>query len=76
MLHADVTHLVIAAFHQVYVETGLGFLESVYERSMAFALQDLGAEVRLQQPISARFRASVLARGETTERERHAGYGH
>ena len=56
MLHREITQLVITGFHQVYNELGLGFLESVYERATAIALEDLGAHVQRQLAIDARFR--------------------
>ena len=40
--HAELTEKIIGAFYGVYNELGPGFLESVYQRSMAIALTDLG----------------------------------
>ena len=36
--HTDVTELIIKGFYRVYNELGYGFLEKVYENSMAIAL--------------------------------------
>lgn len=44
-LYADLTHTIIGTFYEVYNELGHGFLESVYENSLAIALRGKGFEV-------------------------------
>lgn len=50
------TERIIGVFYDVYNELGHGFLESVYERSMEFALRDAGLLVLAQQPLPVLFR--------------------
>ncbi|HXZ79671.1 MAG TPA: GxxExxY protein [Terriglobales bacterium] len=54
--HGDVTAKVIRVFYDVYNELGHGFLESVYQQSMAIALTEVGLEVQCQVPIPVWFR--------------------
>jgi len=44
--HAELTEKIIGAFYAVYNELGPGFLESVYKRSMAIALNESGLKGR------------------------------
>ena len=46
--HRELTETIIGTFYKVYNELGHGFIESVYEKSLAIALRDKGHEV-LQQ---------------------------
>ena len=55
MLHADVTHEVLAAFHQVYRELGVGYLESVYEAAMMIVLEERGVAVERQAQLDVHF---------------------
>ena len=52
LLHADTTERIIEGFYDVYNALGHGFLEKVYENSMAVRLHQLGFSVTMQQPIS------------------------
>jgi len=54
--HADLTSDIIRCFYDVYNELGFGFIESVYENSLAFALRDKGFEVHQQIAIPVWFR--------------------
>ncbi len=54
--HAALTEKIIGVFYSVYNELGHGFLESVYEESMALALQDAGIEVARQVALPVWFR--------------------
>ena len=54
--HSGLTEKIIGAFYDVYNELGYGFLESVYEEALAFALEELGLEVERQAPITVWFR--------------------
>ncbi|GMV24540.1 MAG: hypothetical protein AMXMBFR58_05710 [Phycisphaerae bacterium] len=58
--HAAVTDQVLKTFYEVYGELGPGFLESVYETSMAMALTHAGLAVRRQHPVAVHFRGSVV----------------
>ncbi len=51
MLHANITEKIIKAFYKVNNSLGFGFLEKVYENSMAIALKKLGCKVLQQQSI-------------------------
>jgi len=54
--HAKVTETIIGTFYEVYNELGHGFLESVYEKSLAIALRDKGLEVFEQISVPVHFR--------------------
>jgi GxxExxY protein len=54
--HAEITKVIIGTFYDVYNELGHGFLESVYEKSLAKALRDKGFEVHQQVAIPVWFR--------------------
>jgi GxxExxY protein len=51
MLHADVTEKIIKAFYKVNNTLGFGFLEKVYENSMAIELRKMGCNVSQQKKI-------------------------
>ena len=55
-LHWDLTEKVIGVFYEVYNELGGGFLESVYENSLAVALRSNGFDVEKQISIPVWFR--------------------
>ena len=48
----DLTHAIIGGFYDVYNQLGRGFLESVYERSLAIALAEAGLKVQQQFPVT------------------------
>jgi len=54
--HAEVTDKIIGVYYDVYNELGYGFLESVYEESMAIALRDAGLTVQRQVAVPVLFR--------------------
>ena len=60
LLHADVTAVILKAFYHVYGELGYGFLEKVYENSMALTLHRLGLSVRQQRPTEVYFEGTVV----------------
>lgn len=60
LLHADVTAVILNAFYHVYGALGYGFLEKVYENSMALTLHRLGLSVRQQQPMEVFFEGTVV----------------
>jgi GxxExxY protein len=54
--HEELTAKIIGIFYDVYNELGYGFLESVYEESLAIALRESGLRVERQLPIPVWFR--------------------
>ncbi len=54
--HSDLTKEIIGTFYEGYNDLGYGFLESVYENSLAIALRDNGFEVHQQIAIPVSFR--------------------
>lgn len=54
--HHELTEKVIGLFYDVYNELGHGFLESVYEHSLAISLSEAGLKVERQVPITVWFR--------------------
>ena len=60
MKHEGTTEKIIGVFFAVYNELGQGFLESVYEESMAIALREAGLHVVQQAPITVHFRGQLV----------------
>ena len=58
--HSTLTESIIGTFVEVYNELGHGFLESVYENSLAIALREKGFEVYQQIAIPVRFRGKLV----------------
>ncbi|HET7089270.1 MAG TPA: GxxExxY protein [Anaerolineae bacterium] len=58
--HGEITDLILKAFYQVYGVLGYGFLEKVYENSMAIAARKLGLVVKQQEPIVVHFDGEVV----------------
>lgn len=54
--YGALTEKIIGVFFDVYNELGHGFLESVYEESMALALQDAGLNLKRQLALPVWFR--------------------
>lgn len=52
MLHEEITDLIIKSFYKVYNTHGYGFLERVYENSMALELKNHGLKCEAQKGIS------------------------
>lgn len=57
---ADLTDKVIGVFYDVYNQLGYGFLESVYQKSMAIALREKNLHVVSEEPILVRFRGQEV----------------
>lgn len=51
LLHKDLTNQILKTFYDVYNELGYGFLEKVYQNSLAFELKNRGFYVESQKPI-------------------------
>jgi len=54
--HAELTDKIIGVYYDVYNELGYGFLESVYEESMAMALGEAGLQAERQVAVPVLFR--------------------
>ncbi len=50
--HSEITDKIIRAFYKVYNMLGYGFLEKVYERSLAVELRRMGMQVVCQMPLT------------------------
>jgi len=58
--HQDLTGQIIGEFYTVYNTLGFGFLEKIYENSLAMRLRKAGMEVHQQQPIKVYFEGAVV----------------
>jgi len=58
--HSDITGEIIRSFYKVYNSLGYGFLEKVYENSLALELREAGLLVIQQKPISVYYRGVVV----------------
>lgn len=58
--HSDTTEKIIGVFFDVYNELGHGFLESVYQESMALALADAGLRVEREVLVPVFFRGNSV----------------
>ena len=56
----ELTHTIIGCAMKVHTTLGFGFLESVYENSLAFALRKKGFEVHQQIAIPVWFRGTKV----------------
>jgi GxxExxY protein len=54
------TEQVIGGFYDTYNALGHGFLEVVYENSLAVLLRERGLHVQTQIPIGVRFRGQIV----------------
>jgi GxxExxY protein len=50
--HENLTQVIIECFYDVYKTLGYGFLEKVYENSLAIALRERGINVKQQEPVT------------------------
>lgn len=60
LLHYELTGQILQAFYHVYNTLGYGFLEKVYENSLAHALRLRGLDVEAQFPTSVTFEGVVV----------------
>ena len=58
--HAELTEKIITAFYIVYRTLGYGFLEKVYENSLAIELSRQGVNVQQQRPIIVHYSGLVV----------------
>ena len=54
------TEQVIGRFYDTYTALGHGFLEGVYENSLAMLPRELGLHMQTQAPIGVRFRGQLV----------------
>jgi GxxExxY protein len=52
--------MIIGSFFEVYNELGHGFLESIYKRAFAIALEDRGLQVEREYGLTAHFRGRIV----------------
>ncbi|MBX3423896.1 MAG: GxxExxY protein [Pirellulaceae bacterium] len=57
----EITEKIIGCALEVISELGAGFLESVYEKALAIALQEKGLRVHCQHPIHVHFRQRIIS---------------
>ncbi len=56
MRHQDTTEKIIGCFYDVYNELGPGYLESVYQNSLAIVFKDRNIANTREAPLVVRFR--------------------
>ncbi|WP_304343404.1 GxxExxY protein [Chryseobacterium koreense] len=59
----EITFLIRKAIFNVYNALGPGLLESVYEKVLAYELEDYGLQVQTQVPISIKYNEMVFEAG-------------
>lgn len=60
MQHEEITKTIIGCAFEVSNELGAGFLESVYEKALLFALQQNNLSAIAQHPIKVMFRGECV----------------
>ena len=60
MVCEELTGKIIGMAMEVHRELGAGYLEKVYENSLALVLREAGLEVRQQAPVPVKFRGVVV----------------
>ena len=63
-MHKELTYKIIGVFCDVYNELGHGFLESVYQKSLGFALHAEGLDARWPIAIPVWFRGKEVGHFE------------
>ena len=58
--HGDITDLIIKAFYKVYNHFGYGFLEKVYQNSLAIEMRKLKLEVIQEARIEVYYEGEVV----------------
>ena len=62
--YAELTQKIIGVFYEVYNELGPGFLESVYQKSLALALESAGLTTHSRIDIPVWFRGHQVGQFE------------
>jgi GxxExxY protein len=58
--HEGITGTIIKAFYTVYNTLGYGFLERVYQASLAIEIRELGLTVAAEAPIQVHYRDRLV----------------
>ena len=61
-IHGELTHQVIGAAFEVWKVLGYGFLEKVYENSLAEELKRVGLEAQQQFDIDVRYKGILVGK--------------
>ena len=59
-LHSETTEQIIKAYFHVYKKLGFGFIEKIYENSLAITLRKRGFEVQQQEPVAVYFEGELV----------------
>ncbi len=59
-LHSETTEQIIQAYYHVYNTLGFGFIEKIYENSLAITLRKRGFEVLQQEPVAVYFEGEFV----------------
>jgi GxxExxY protein len=65
LFERELSDQVLRSFYRVYRELGYGFLEAVYENSLAQLLRQAGLQVLQQAPIEVRFQGALVGNAQT-----------
>ena len=60
LAHAELTHVIIQAFFQVWNELGHGYSEKIYRRALAIVLREMGHEAIEERHIKVIFHRKVI----------------
>lgn len=60
MKYEEITRKIIGCAFEVINELGAGFLESVYEKALLIALEQIGLSCQCQHPIKVMFRGQCV----------------
>ena len=60
MEYEDITHKIIGCAYQVFNQLGLGFLESVYQKSMIIELTKSGLNVEPENPLKVYYEEEIV----------------
>ena len=60
MIYEEITGKILEACFEVSRELGIGYLESVYEKSLLIALRQKGLKAENQVPLQVKFRGQIV----------------
>ena len=60
MIYEEITGKILEACFEVSNELGIGYLESVYEKSLLIALRQKGLKAENQVPLQVKFRGQIV----------------
>jgi GxxExxY protein len=60
LLHQDITDTIINSFYHVFNELGHGFLEKVYQKSLALELTYRGLDVSIEHMIPVKYKGIIV----------------